>query len=72
MDREHLIQTLLEWGAHRAGLVEVERIEFEPEFRKMCEANACGMYGRSWMCPPSVGPVDELIAKAKTYRWALV
>lgn len=67
-----LVQTLLDWGAYRAGVVPVANIEFEPEFRKMCESNACGMYGKSWMCPPCVGPVDELIARAKGYRWALV
>ena len=60
-----LVQTLLDWGAYRAGVVPVANIEFEPEFRKMCESNACGMYGKSWMCPPCVGPVGELIARAK-------
>lgn len=73
MNREkELEQTLLSWGAYRASVIPVEIIEFEPEFRKLCESNACGMYGRSWMCPPCVGEVDELIAKAKTYRRALV
>lgn len=65
-------QCLLAWGACRVGIVPVEKIEFTPVFRKMCESNACGMYGRSWMCPPCVGPVEELIAKARTYRKALV
>ena len=67
-----LVQTLLDWGAFRAAVVPVEKIEFEPAFRKLCESNACGMYGRSWMCPPHVGPVDELIANARRYRRALV
>ena len=72
MEKEKMIQTLLDWGAYRAAVVEVRDIQFEPEFRKMCESNACGMYGRSWMCPPHVGPVDQLIAQAKKYPLALV
>ena len=56
----------------RAGITKVEDIQFEPEFRKACEANSCGNYGKCWMCPPDAGPIDELIARAKTYRYALV
>lgn len=59
-------------GAFRAGIVDVDEIDFEPEFRKLCESNACGLYGKSWMCPPDVGPVEDLIAQAKQFRWALV
>lgn len=70
--KQELTVSLLEWGAHRAAVVPVEQIQFEPAFRKMCESNACGMYGRSWMCPPYVGQVEDLIGKAKQYRWALV
>ena len=72
MEKEKMIQTLLDWGAYRAAVVEVRDIQFEPEFRKMCESNACGMYGRSWMCPPHVGKVEDLICQARTYRTALV
>lgn len=56
----------------RAGLVLVERIPFEPAFRKACESNTCGNYGKCWMCPPDAGPIDELIARAKSYCFALV
>ncbi len=72
MTQQEILEKLREMGAYKAGFVPVNKIVFEPEFRKMCESNACGMYGRSWMCPPHVGPVEELIAKAKAYDWALV
>lgn len=67
-----LRQFILDAGAFRAGTMDVDEIPFEPAFRKMCESNACGMYGRSWMCPPDIGPVEDLIAQAKQFRWALV
>lgn len=69
---EALQQFVLDSGAFRAGVVDVDGIPFEPEFRKLCEANSCGMYGRSWMCPPDIGPVDRLINRVKQFRQALV
>ena len=72
MDTEALQHYILSLGAFRVGTVAVEDISFEPEFRKLCESNACGMYGRSWMCPPLIGRVEDLIAQAKTYSTAIV
>lgn len=72
MDLEEIRQLILDLGAYRAGVVAVEDIDFQPDFRKLCESNACGMYGRSWMCPPLVGEVDQLIASLKRWRWAVV
>ena len=72
MDQQKIRQTILDWGAYRVGFVAVKDIQFEREFRNMCASNACGMYGRSWMCPPCVGEIEDLIAQAKTYRWAMV
>ena len=72
MDHEELLREILALGADKAGAVPVEEIDFEPSFRSLCESNACGMYGRSWMCPPHVGKVEDLIAQAKAYRTALV
>lgn len=72
MTNEELLELIISLGADKAGTVPVEKIDFEPSFRSLCESNACGMYGRSWMCPPHVGTVEELIGRAKTYRTALV
>ena len=72
MTLPHLIQVLGTLGADHVGLVPVEEISFEPAFRSLCEQNACGMYGRSWMCPPEVGEIHALIAQARQYEIALV
>lgn len=69
---EELLGLILSLGADKAGTVPVAEIDFEPSFRSLCESNACGMYGRNWMCPPHAGPVEELIGRARTYRTALV
>ncbi len=63
---------LLENGATTVGEVIVPEIHFEPEFRKACESNACGKFGRCWTCPPDIGDVNVLICKAREYQTALV
>ena len=38
----------------------------------MCETNACGNYGKCWMCPPDAGDIDALMNEAQSYQKALV
>jgi predicted metal-binding protein len=66
-----LLQTL---QTHAAGYraIPTSELRFDPAFRAACEANACGFFGACWMCPPDVGEVEELIARAKAYEHALV
>jgi len=68
----HLVQTALSAGAYRAGVVPVSKIVFDRGFRKLCEQNSCGNYGKCWMCPPDAGDIDVLMAKAKGFDAALV
>lgn len=69
---EQLIEIALAAGAYKAQVVAVKDIPFNPVFRKMCEMNSCGKYGKSWMCPPEVGEINRLIAEAQSYTYALV
>ena len=68
----HLADTALELGAFRAAVVPTDQIETDASFRDMCKANVCGNYGRCWTCPPEAGDIHELMAKVKTYAYALV
>jgi predicted metal-binding protein len=67
-----VIEDALELGAARAVVINTSDIAFHEEFRKACERNACGKYGTNWMGPPAVGPVDELMAKARAYSRGLL
>ncbi len=67
-----LIQTVLELGAARAGAIPVKEIRFDCGFRSLCSSNACGNYGKCWMCPPDAGDIDTLIAYAKEFETAIV
>ena len=55
-----------------SAVVEACNIVFDPAFRRACEANTCGNYGRSWTCPPDVGDIGELIRQASSYKYAVV
>ena len=72
MKHEEMVSRILEMGAQHAAVVPMEKVRFEKAFREMCASNACGMYGKSWMCPPYVGEPEELIARAKGYQYILV
>lgn len=59
-------------GAYKASVIETKDICLDREFRRMCESNACGMYGKCYMCPPDVGDIDVLMAQVGKYDYALV
>lgn len=67
-----ILNRLRDSGAHRAASVPLSAIRFSLDFRAMCERNACGMYGKSWMCPPHIGPAEQLISDIKAYRRTIV
>ena len=72
MDEQMLVDKALCFGAYKAAVIPVDKIHFDRSFRAMCESNACGNFGKCWMCPPDAGDIDELIAAAKTFSKVLV
>ena len=62
---------LFEHGA-RFGEADVSQFRFDPEFRVLCEKNACGYYGACWTCPPDAGSLEELMARVRGYERAIV
>lgn len=69
---DRLIGMVLELGAKKANVIEVKDLVFDSVFRDICASNACGQYGKCWTCPPDVGEIDDLMAEAKRYSYALV
>ena len=70
--RNNLDCEALKLGATRASIIDVSSIPFSFEFRRLCEENKCGHYGKNWMCPPAVGSFEELQAKAAAYTRGLL
>ena len=69
---ELLKKNALDLGAYKASVIDADKIVTDRAFRDMCASNACGMYGKCYMCPPDVGEIDELMAEIRNYRYALV
>ncbi len=67
-----LEQQLKAAGFYEYGLVDIGDIRFSQEVRKMCEANTCQKYGKTWACPPAVGTVDECAERIRAYEKMLV
>jgi predicted metal-binding protein len=44
---------------HEYAFIKPDQVTFSNEIRCLCERNACGMYGKSWACPPAVGSVEH-------------
>lgn len=68
----NIIDWISDLDVNKVGTVDVQNITFNAEFRKACESNSCGKFGKCWVCPPYVGDIHELIAKAKEYKTAVV
>ena len=69
---DRLAQIPLSLGAFRSAVIPVTEVETDASFRALCESNACGNFGRNWMCPPDAGDIHELMAELRTYTYALV
>ena len=72
MDTEQLIALAVSCGAAQAAVVPVSALTFAPSFLDLCQSNACGNYGKCWMCPPHLGDIDALIKTAQQHDFALV
>ncbi len=72
MDTEMLIQAVLSCGACKAAALTGDQIVLSEHFRTICESNQCGGFGKCWMCPPYVGPVDEVMAQVRRYPNAVL
>ncbi|MDE6273570.1 MAG: DUF2284 domain-containing protein [Clostridiales bacterium] len=42
-------------------------MKFRQEVADACKLNYCGMYGRTWTCPPGVGNYKDLEREIKQY-----
>ncbi len=65
--KDKLLQIILDQGATKATVIDQSQIVLNDEFRKACEVNSCGVYGKCWMCPPDVGEIHELMARVRAY-----
>ena len=51
--------------------IDPQTLEFSDRIRWIC-AHECPMYGKTWACPPGVGPVEACRARCLSYPKALL
>ena len=66
MNVEILEEKLQELPLYGYFFVDPQAVEFNDRIRWICE-HECPMYGKTWACPPGVGPVAECEAKCRSY-----
>jgi predicted metal-binding protein len=57
---------------HQIASVETKDIPFREYVVEACARNQCGMYGKTWQCPPGIGEFTQLKEKCLNYPKAIV
>ena len=65
-------EIIRECGFWECGFVNIEKLNYYPEVRAICEGNMCRNYGTSWACPPAVGTIAECMERVNTYDTMLL
>ncbi len=71
MDKIKLEERLAELPLYTYAFLTPETLEFSERIRYICEHD-CPMYGKSWACPPGVGPVSACKARCLAYDQCLM
>ena len=72
MDTERMITIAIEEGFADAAVISTDELVFRPDFRMLCEDNACGNYNRNYGCPPACGSVEEMKKRVLAFKNAIV
>ena len=71
MNLEQIEERLSELPLYCYYFFEPKELEFSHRIRWICEQE-CPMYGKSWACPPGVGPVERCREKCRGFQNCLM
>ncbi|MEG0766880.1 MAG: DUF2284 domain-containing protein [Clostridia bacterium] len=72
MTEQEGVALALACGAHHAAALPPEKRVLDAMFRDLCANNACGRYGKCYMCPPDVGDIHALMREIQRYDHAVL
>ena len=72
MGTDEIKKLALDAGFVNAAKIETSELVFVEEYRKFCEKNDCGNFGKNYACPPSCGTPQEMKEKVLKYNNAFV
>ncbi|SHI02743.1 Predicted metal-binding protein [Sporobacter termitidis DSM 10068] len=67
-----IIREIAGLGVYDYAFIKSDQVVFTDVFRRLCEENSCGMYNKSWACPPAVGTVEACKGKCLAFENAFV
>ena len=67
-----IINKALGTGFSVAAKLDCSTIKLMPEVRDMCASNKCNKYGKSWVCPPACGTLEECEQRIKNYKVGII
>lgn len=59
-------------GFDGAAVMDTKDMVFDASFRRYCEENLCGNYGKNYGCPPDCGTPGQMKERVLFYRRALI
>ena len=68
----NMISEALALGFSGAAIIGTDELVYVPEYRKYCEENLCGNYGKLPVCPPACGTSDQMHERLLMYKNCLV
>lgn len=71
LDQKMLEEQLALLPLYAYFFIDPQKLEFSDRVRWICR-NECPMYGKTWACPPGVGPVPECREKCLKYENCLM
>ena len=71
VDRELLERQMSELPIVQYEFFETGELTFTERVRAVCRSD-CPQYGKSWACPPGVGPVEDCRTRCLSYPHALL
>lgn len=67
-----IVSAALDSGAAKAAVISGSSIVLSESFYELCKSNACGNFGRCWMCPPDIAPIRTLMERVRSYPRGLL
>ncbi len=64
---DDVVSLALACGFDKAEEISAGQIVLDRSFRAQCASNACGVYGKCWMCPPDIGEIDALMEDIRRF-----
>lgn len=72
MEYRDIMSEAVQEDFFKVEIIDTDKIVFCTEYRKYCQDNKCGQYGKNYSCPPDCGTPEDMVERVKKYKKALI